>query len=91
MVKKKKPIMVFLMETKCRQNKMEHIGCNLGLSNMLVVDYVGKSGGLALLWANKAGVEIKNYSCRHINVTILATPSRGSMKIHGFLRTPRPY
>jgi hypothetical protein len=90
MVKEKKPGMVFLMETKCRLNKMERIRCKLGLSNMLAVDCVGKSGGLALLWANDVDVEIKNYSCRHISATILANSSKGSWKFTGFYGHPDP-
>ena len=49
LVRTKKPIMVFLMETKSRKNKMERIRSKLGFPNMLVVDCVGKGGGLVLL------------------------------------------
>jgi hypothetical protein len=77
MVKEKKPNLVFLVETKCRQNKMEHLRCKMRFPNMLVVDCVGKSGGLALLWTNEVGVVIQNYSCRHINATILSTQVGG--------------
>ncbi|XP_059431606.1 uncharacterized protein LOC132165127 [Corylus avellana] len=37
---------------------------------MLVVDSIGRSGGLALLWKDEAGIEIQNYSHRHINATV---------------------
>jgi hypothetical protein len=36
------------------------------------------------------GVVIQNYSCRHINATILSTPSRGSWKLTGFYEHPGP-
>jgi exonuclease III len=49
LVKEKKPNIVFLMETKLRANKMEKVQSQLGFEHMLVVDCVGKSGGLALL------------------------------------------
>jgi hypothetical protein len=62
MVKVKRPIVVFLMETKLRQVKMERIRYSLGFNNLFVVDSVGKSGGLALLWNEDAGLEIQNYS-----------------------------
>lgn len=49
MVKVKRPNMVFLMETKLRQEKMEMIKCTMGFSNIFVVDCVDRSGGHALL------------------------------------------
>jgi hypothetical protein len=42
-------MMVFLMETKLRREKMEVIHHKLGFPNLFVVDCVGKSRGLALL------------------------------------------
>jgi hypothetical protein len=60
-------MMVFLMETKLRREKMEVIHHKLGFPNLFVVDCVGKSGGLALLWGDEIVVEIQNYSLRHIN------------------------
>jgi exonuclease III len=70
MVKVKFPTVVFLMETKMRQEKMERIRCMLGFNNLFVVDSVGKSGGLALFWKEEAGLEIQNYSRRHIHAII---------------------
>jgi hypothetical protein len=37
---------------------------------MLVVDSVGKGGGLVLFWEDEVGVEIQNYSSRHISTKI---------------------
>ena len=71
LVKDKCPIMVFLMETKLRRERMEMIQCELGFKNLFVVDCVGKGGGLALLWGEEAMVNIQNYSCRHINGTVV--------------------
>jgi hypothetical protein len=48
-VKEKKPKIVFLIETKARAKRMEKVRLQLGFEHMLVVDSVGKSGGLALL------------------------------------------
>ena len=61
MVKDKKPNMVFLMETELRQNKMEAIQCKLGFACMFVMDCVGKSGSLAILLDDKAGMKTQNY------------------------------
>lgn len=51
---------------------------------MLVVDCVGKGGGLALLWKEEMGVEIQNYSCRHINVKICQNTDGEPLKFMGF-------
>jgi hypothetical protein len=96
LVKTKKPGMVFPMEIKSKQNKMERIQCKLGFLNMLVVNSVGKSGGLVLFWEDEVGVEIQNYSSHHINQheNLLNTElgvrrgGGGAVEIHGFLWTP---
>jgi hypothetical protein len=62
--------MVFLMETKLRQNKMEVIKLKAGFDNVFTVDCVSRSGGLALLWKNEAGVTIQNYSRHNINTIV---------------------
>ena len=50
MAKEKKPEVVFLMETRCRNIKVERIRVKLGFEGLFVVKPRGKSGGLALLW-----------------------------------------
>ena len=51
---------------------------------MLVVDCVGKSGGLALLWGDEMEVEIQNYSRCHINATISSPNTQLAWKFTGF-------
>jgi hypothetical protein len=70
LVKEKHPKLVFLIETRLQANKMTQIKCKLGSKNVFVVDCVGKSGGLALLWSEDVEVEIKNYSRQHINANV---------------------
>ena len=77
------------METKSRKNKMEKIRCRLGFSNMLSVDYVGKRGGLALLWKDEIGVEIQNFSCCHINAKICERLNGRYWKFTGFYGHPK--
>lgn len=67
---------------------MERIRCRLGFKNMLVVDCVGKSGGLALLWGDEVGVEIQNYRRRHINAKISPTSATVPWKLTGFYGHP---
>jgi hypothetical protein len=62
MERSKKPEMVFLMETKLCADKMERVRVQLGFNYVFVVDSVGLSGGLALLWMTNSSVEIQNYS-----------------------------
>jgi hypothetical protein len=59
MVKKKKPNMVFLMETKMMSAKASFLRIKFGYDQMFVVDCVGRSGGLMLLWKDDAQVEIQ--------------------------------
>jgi hypothetical protein len=90
LVKEKKPKIVFLMETKARTEKMERVRIQLGFENMFVVDSVGKSGGLALFWMIEAGVEIQNYSRRHINAKVCSSPNNPTWKLTGFYGHPDP-
>jgi exonuclease III len=53
MVKEKKPDILFLMETKCRKERMEGIRVKLNFQGLFVVEPVGLSGGLALLWKDR--------------------------------------
>jgi hypothetical protein len=88
LTKEKKPTILFLMETKCHRNKMEFVRVKLGFECLFVVDSVGRSGGLALLWNDKELVEIQNYSRRHINAIVKGRDSVGSWKLTGFYGHP---
>jgi hypothetical protein len=78
------------METKLRGGKMEPIRCKLGFSNMFVVDCIGRSGGMALLWSENINVEIQNFSQRHINGMIEERSSGVPWKFTGFYGHPVP-
>jgi hypothetical protein len=89
-VKEKSLEMVFCMETKLRSNKMAIIKQKLGFKNMLVVDSIGRSGGLALLWKDEVGVEVPNYSQRHINA-IVKPPNLNKLTFTGFYGHPKTH
>jgi exonuclease III len=72
LVKTKKPNLVFLMETKSRNKRMETVRVRIGFANLFVVECIGKSGGLALLWNDEINVEIQNFSRHHINAKVTA-------------------
>jgi exonuclease III len=71
MIKVKKPDVVFIIETKLHHKKMEKIKVRLGFQNCFVVDSVGRSGGLALLWNDRGGkpgdpkFQSMPYSCNY--------------------------
>jgi hypothetical protein len=67
---------------------MEHIRYKSGFQNLFVVDSVGKSGGLALLWGEDVVVDIQNYSHRHINGIVKMPDTSLGWK---FLLKPRYY
>jgi hypothetical protein len=70
MVKEKQPNFVFLIETLCPKQHMEWICIKLGLASCFVVEPIGRSGGLALLWKEEGALEIYNFSCPHINDSV---------------------
>jgi hypothetical protein len=70
LVKEKRPNLVFLMETKLQVHCLESIKVRVGFGSVFVVDCVGQSGGLALMWKGELSVEIQNYSCFHINAIV---------------------
>jgi hypothetical protein len=76
------------METKLRKEKMELIHCKLGFKNLFVVDSVGKSDDLALLWGEEIIVDIQNFSRRHINGVLVEPNSNLRWKFTGFYSHP---
>jgi hypothetical protein len=88
MVKEKKPALVFLMETKLRKKKLEEIHYKIGYYGLFVVDCIGRSGGLALLWSSEMSMEIQNYSQHYINAVIKAPINDVPWKLTGFYGHP---
>lgn len=64
-MKENNPIILFLMETKCKKTKLEFLRVKLGYVGVFVVDRVGRSSGLALFWQDDVELEIQNFSRRH--------------------------
>jgi len=67
---------------------MEWIRVKLGFAGCFVVDPVGRSGGLALLWREVGALEIYNFSLRHINATIMDVSGQPLWKLTGFYGHP---
>lgn len=62
MVKDKKPSLVFLIEIKLNSSRLAYLKNKLGFEGCFVVDSMGRSEGLMLLWKNEMEIEIINYS-----------------------------
>jgi hypothetical protein len=83
--------LVFQKETKLASNKMAFIRQKVGLKNMFVMDSVGQSGGLALLWSEEVSLEIQNYSRRHIDTNITSPVDGLKWKFIGFYEHSEAY
>jgi exonuclease III len=88
LVKEKRPSLVFLMETKLQAKRLEYIRVRMGFDSAFVVDSVGRSGGLVLLWKGDIFVEIQNYSRRHINAIVRICENGPQWKFTGFYGHP---
>ncbi|XP_059455195.1 uncharacterized protein LOC132185439 [Corylus avellana] len=88
MVKEKKPNFLFLMETISNKKRMEQLRVKLGYEGLFVVEPVGRSGGLALLWREAHELEIQNYSRRHINAIVKLADEDFQWKLTGFYGHP---
>jgi hypothetical protein len=60
----------------------------LGFEGLFVVDPIGWSKGLALIWKEKNELEIQNYSCRHINAVVKIMGSSTPWRLTGFYGHP---
>ncbi|KAK2662641.1 hypothetical protein Ddye_001215 [Dipteronia dyeriana] len=58
------------METKSNSVRVEELLVKLGFSGKLVVDLIGRSGGLYLLWSHNVVVDLVLYSQYHIDVKV---------------------
>jgi hypothetical protein len=90
LVKNKQPSLLFLMETISKRQKLERLRIRLGFEGMFAVDPVGRSGGLVLFWKEDSGLEIQNYSRRHINAVINDRAFGQQWKFTGFYGNPNP-
>lgn len=88
LVHSKKPNLVFLIETLMGNNKLQPIKNKLGYDSMFVVENVGRSGGLALLWKNESEVDIRGFSKHHIDAEIRLDADDNKWRFTGFYGVP---
>ncbi|KAL5773398.1 hypothetical protein ACOSQ2_013322 [Xanthoceras sorbifolium] len=62
--------LMFLMETKIDHCMAELISIKLDYVGKLVVDNIGKSGGLLLFWSDNVTVDLLSFSCFYIDVQV---------------------
>ena len=91
LVGKKKPKIVFLMETKQTVDEIRKLKEDLHFIGGLVVprdrSWGGRRGGLAMLWKDEVDLHIQTYSPHHINAIIQTNP-RNPWRITGFYGYP---
>lgn len=58
------------METKLSSSSLQRLKTNLGFTNCFMVDSMGMSGGLALLWHDEMDIHLLSFSKNHIDVKI---------------------
>lgn len=61
----------------------------MGFDNLFVVDCMGCSGGLALLWNEDVNLEIQNYSFQHINAVVKDIGRNFQWKLTCFYDNPK--
>lgn len=67
------------------ERRIKGLGWKLGLTNMIVKDCVGRSGGLAIFWRKGINVHVRGILCLYIDADV--TKEDGfSVEIHWFLR-----
>ena len=69
---KHKPDFLFLSETKQDTNFVQYFQSHFGYDNMVTVDPIGRSGGLALFYNNEFQINILYTSNRMIDVEAVA-------------------
>ena len=69
--KKEDPDILFLFETKMDEWRMQRFRWGLGLVNMVVKNYDGKGGGLALFWRRGVEVNVRAISQLYIDAEVV--------------------
>ncbi|CAM8934187.1 unnamed protein product [Rhodiola kirilowii] len=65
------PRVVCLMETKKGNDGWDRLKMKLGFRNSFTVSCRGKSGGLAVLWADDVNLSICNFSRWHVDMVVM--------------------
>ncbi|KAA3457419.1 reverse transcriptase [Gossypium australe] len=88
LVKQHNPHVVFLMETKLDQKRMERVRRNCGFMNGIEVGADGSRGGLSLAWKEGAGITLRSFSKWHIDALVMGDDSRDKWRFTGWYGSP---
>ncbi|BFG35168.1 hypothetical protein CerSpe_214420 [Prunus speciosa] len=61
-IKRNRPSIVFLMETKAKHDRLKKISQEMGFQECFCVESLGQAGGLGLWWDNSVEVQILDFS-----------------------------
>ncbi|XP_031090858.1 uncharacterized protein LOC115995850 [Ipomoea triloba] len=87
-IRTKRPVIFFLMETRLCSAAMEKIRVTLGFESLFTVDSVGLSGGLAIIWKKEVELDILSFSRNHIDASIKSEISISPWRFTGFYGCP---
>ncbi|KAA3461736.1 reverse transcriptase [Gossypium australe] len=82
------PRMVFFMETKLDQKRMERVRNKGGFTNGIDVATEGTRGGLCLAWKDSIEVTLKSYSKWHIDVMVKEDRRKEEWRFTGLYGSP---
>ncbi|KAL3819736.1 hypothetical protein ACJIZ3_005641 [Penstemon smallii] len=86
-IRAKNPQIIFLMETRLSERKIDFLKNKLGLYGV-AVSSIGLSGGLALLWRKDINVVLQSKSKNHIDVFVYNSGEDDSWRFTGFYGEP---
>uniref|UniRef100_A0A2N9HGL8 Reverse transcriptase domain-containing protein n=1 Tax=Fagus sylvatica TaxID=28930 RepID=A0A2N9HGL8_FAGSY len=64
------PEIIFLSETKASVSRINRVAKLLGFSNFHVVEAIGRSGGICMLWSSSVQVEVLEFDSHMISLAI---------------------
>lgn len=87
-IKERCPHLVFFIETKCTNRKIESIRRALHYDYCFSVDSIGKSGGITMLWNQSTTIQVISYARWHISVKWNEMPRNQHVILTGFYGHP---
>ena len=84
----KKPILVFLSETKASLSKMKGFQNKIEYTEGIIVPSDGQSGGLAMIWKKGMAISLKSCSNSHIDVVVEGEANQDPWRATGFYGQP---
>ncbi|KAM1255964.1 hypothetical protein ACFX1Q_030139 [Malus domestica] len=86
-IKKIRPSMIFLSETKMKNHRIDDVEKRIGYANGFNVDPVGRAGGLSLWWDDLLMVEVLEAFQNFINAKCTVGDGQGVFRFTRFYGT----